>query len=139
MTLPLGGSIPVSGPLDRTYTDRILACGDFAGHVGALGDGIYYAMAGGRHAGHVAAGAIQGGLSGSDALAPYEARWKATFGAPLAAGLAFRNLLDRAIRAGIARPLVRLLPAPLGPAILFRGRLRRTLGWMDRRLPRRAP
>lgn len=139
MTRALGGSIPVSGPLDRTYTARILACGDFAGHVGALGDGIYYAMAGGRHAGHVAADAIERGLGGEEALAPYEAHWRATFGAPMAAGLAFRNLLDRTLRAGIARPLIRLLPAPVAPAILFQGRLRRTLGWLDRALPRRSP
>ena len=132
MTLPLGGAIPVSGALDRTFTDRILACGDFAGHVGALGDGIYYAMAGGALAGGVAADAVKSGQFGRQALARYETLWKARFGGPMAAGLAFRNILDRAVRSGLAPALVRFLPAPLGPAILFGGKLRRTLGAIDR-------
>ena len=142
MTLEVGGSIPVSGALDRTYTGRILACGDFAGQVGALGDGIYYAMAAGKHAGEVAAEALDAGRVDEAALAPYEARWKATFARPLEAGLSFRRILDRAIRAGLARPLIRMMPSSLGPAILFGGHLRRTLGWIDgalTRLDRRAP
>jgi len=134
MTLPLGGAIPVSGALERTFTDRILACGDFAGHVGALGDGIYYAMAGGALAGEVAADAVKSGRFGRQALARYETLWKARFGGPMAAGLSFRNLLDRAVRWGLAPALVRLLPAPLGPAILFDGKWRRTLGVLDRGL-----
>jgi digeranylgeranylglycerophospholipid reductase len=131
MTLEIGGSIPVSGALDRTYTDRILACGDFAGHVGALGDGIFYAMAGGKHAGEVAAAALAGGRVNRDTLAAFEMRWKATFERPLRAGLSFRRILDRAVRAGFARPLLRYLPAPLGPAILFGGSLRRTLALLE--------
>ena len=134
MTLPLGGAIPVSGALDRTFTDRILACGDFAGHVGALGDGIYYAMAGGALAGEVAADAVKRGRFGRQALSRYETLWKTRFGGPMEAGLSFRNLLDRAVRSGLAPALVRLLPAPLGPAILFDGKLRRTLGLIDRGL-----
>jgi digeranylgeranylglycerophospholipid reductase len=142
LTLEVGGSIPVSGALERTYTGRILACGDFAGQVGALGDGIYYAMAAGKHAGEVAAEALASGRVDETALAPYEARWKATFARSLDAGLSFRRILDRAVRAGVARPLVRLMPARLGPAILFQGHLRRTLGWIDwvlTRLERGAP
>jgi len=136
MTLEVGGSIPVSGALDRTYTRRILACGDFAGQVGALGDGIYYAMTAGKHAGEVAADALDAGRVDETTLAPYEARWKATFARPLDAGLSFRRILDRALRAGLARPLVRLMPASLGPAILFGGQLRRTLGFVDAVLTR---
>jgi len=136
MTLEVSGSIPVSGALDRTYTRRILACGDFAGQVGALGDGIYYAMAAGKHAGEVAADALEAGRVDETTLAPYEARWKATFARPLDAGLSFRRILDRALRAGLARPLVRLMPASLGPAILFGGHLRRTLGCVDAALTR---
>lgn len=142
MTLEVGGSIPVSGALDRTYTARLLACGDFAGQVGALGDGIYYAMAAGKHAGEVAADALASGRVDETTLAPYEARWKQTFERPLEAGLSFRRILDRAVRADLARPLVRMMPARLGPAILFGGRLRRTLGWIDSaltRLDRGAP
>jgi digeranylgeranylglycerophospholipid reductase len=136
MTLEVGGSIPISGALDRTFTRRILACGDFAGQVGALGDGIYYAMAAGKHAGEVAADALEIGRVDETTLAPYEARWKATFARSLQAGLFFRRILDRALRAGMARSLVRMMPAPLGPAILFGGHLRRTLGWVDAALTR---
>jgi len=142
MTLEVGGSIPVSGALERTYTNRILACGDFAGQVGALGDGIFYALAAGKHAGEVAADALASGRVDETTLAPYEARWKATFARSLEAGLSFRRILDRAVRAGVARPLIRLMPARLGPAILFQGHLRRTLGWIDRvltHLERGAP
>ncbi|OGP81847.1 MAG: hypothetical protein A2Y95_04260 [Deltaproteobacteria bacterium RBG_13_65_10] len=138
MTLEVGGSIPVSGAIDRTYSDRILACGDFAGQVGALGDGIYYAMAAGKLAGEVASDAIETGRVQASTLAAYESRWKAAFSGPLEAGLSFRRILDWAVRAGIARPLVRFLPAPLGPAILFGGHLRRTLGLIERTLDRLA-
>ena len=53
--------LPLGGPLARTTPTRILA-GDAGGFVNAYtGEGIYYAMVTGRHAGEVAAEAVTGG------------------------------------------------------------------------------
>lgn len=44
---PRGGMLPVA-PLDKTYMDRVLLCGDAAGFINPItGEGIYYAMASG--------------------------------------------------------------------------------------------
>jgi geranylgeranyl reductase family protein len=77
--------LPLGGPLARTYADRTLVCGDAAGFVNAYtGEGIYYAMVTGRHAGEVAADAVQAGAGSAARLAAYETRWRAEIGEELA-------------------------------------------------------
>ena len=50
----IGASIPVGGPLHRTYTKRVVLVGDAAGHVMATnGGGIPTALVGGEIAGNV--------------------------------------------------------------------------------------
>jgi geranylgeranyl reductase family protein len=77
--------LPLGGPLARTYADRVLVCGDAGGFVNAYtGEGIYYAMVTGQHAGAVAADALARGETTAAALAEYERRWRAEVGDELA-------------------------------------------------------
>jgi geranylgeranyl reductase family protein len=76
--------LPLGGPLPRTHADRILLCGDAGGFVNAYtGEGIYYAMVSGQHAGEVAADALARGDGSAARLAAYEARWRAEIGEEL--------------------------------------------------------
>ena len=77
--------LPLGGPLPRTVADRVLLCGDAGGFVNAYtGEGIYYAMVTGRHAGEVAADAIVYGDATAARLSEYERRWKEEIGTELA-------------------------------------------------------
>jgi geranylgeranyl reductase family protein len=77
--------LPLGGPLPRTYAERVLLAGDAAGFVNAYtGEGIYYAMVTGRHAGEVAADALASGDGSAARLAEYERRWRAEIGDELA-------------------------------------------------------
>jgi len=77
--------LPLGGPLARTYADRVVVCGDAGGFVNAYtGEGIYYAMVTGQHAGRVAAHALESGTPTAAALAPYETAWRAEIGDELA-------------------------------------------------------
>ncbi|HET7340956.1 MAG TPA: NAD(P)/FAD-dependent oxidoreductase, partial [Methylomirabilota bacterium] len=76
--------LPLGGPLARTFTDRVLVGGDAGGFVNAYtGEGIYYAMVTGEHAGAVAADAIASGDASAAGLAEYERRWRAEIGEEL--------------------------------------------------------
>jgi flavin-dependent dehydrogenase len=104
--------LPLGGPLRRTAGDGVLLCGDAAGTVNAYtGEGIYYAMVTGEHAGNALADArAAGGLPGA-ACAQYEARWRREIGAELSDSLRIQRrifanpaLVDAIIRAAAADP-----------------------------------
>jgi len=77
--------LPLGGPLARTVADRVLVCGDAGGFVNAYtGEGIYFAMVTGRHAGEVAADAVTLGEGSAARLAEYERRWRGEIGEELA-------------------------------------------------------
>ncbi len=101
--------LPISGPLARTYADRVLLAGDAGGFVNALtAEGIYYAMVSGELA---ARAAIEGQLSG------YERAWKGEIGDELAHSVRLQKLLladptriDRIVRAASRNaPLAEIL------------------------------
>jgi flavin-dependent dehydrogenase len=76
--------IPLAGPLARTVGDRVLVCGDAGGFVNAYtGEGIFFAMVTGEHAGRAAADALESGAVAAAGLAPYERRWRAEIGTEL--------------------------------------------------------
>lgn len=124
--------LPLGGPLTRTYADRILVCGDAGGFVNAYtGEGIYYAMVTGRHAGEVAADAVRAGEGSAARLAEYEARWRAEIGDELADSVRIQRrlfanpaLADAVIRAAaLDARLCRLFAlVALGEASLRRHR-----------------
>jgi flavin-dependent dehydrogenase len=125
--------LPLGGPLPRTYAERALVCGDAGGFVNAYtGEGIYYAMVTGRHAGEVAADAVAARDCSVARLADYEARWREEIGDELAASVRIQRrlfsnpaLADAIIRAAALDPrLCRLFAlVALGEASLRRHRI----------------
>ena len=125
--------LPLGGPLPRTVADRVLVCGDAGGFVNAYtGEGIYYAMVTGRHAGDVAADALGDADTSTLRLAEYERRWRAEIGEELADSVRIQRrlfndpaLADAIIRAAALDARLRELFAlvALGEASLRRHRL----------------
>ena len=83
--------IPIAGPLDRTYADRVLVAGDAAGMVNAFSaEGIYFAMVSGDLAADAILSAVaeaandptQADLS-ARSLARYQVAWEAEIGGEL--------------------------------------------------------
>lgn len=70
------GLIPIDGPVEKTFSDRILLTGDAAGFVSPFeGEGLYYA----RRSGEIAAEILSGVMSGKGQMKDYEDRWKKEF------------------------------------------------------------
>jgi len=125
--------LPLGGPLPRTVSDRVLVCGDAGGFVNAYtGEGIYYAMVTGRHAGEVAADALLAGDTRAARLQAYERRWRAEIGDELADSVRIQRrlfndpaLADSIIRAAAldARLCQLFALVALGEASLRRHRL----------------
>jgi geranylgeranyl reductase family protein len=125
--------LPLAGPLPRTSADRVLVCGDAGGFVNAYtGEGIYYAMVSGQHAGEVAADAVVVGDCSAARLADYERQWRAEIGEELADSVRIQRrlfanpaLADAIIRAAsVDARLCRLFAlVALGETSLRRHRL----------------
>ena len=76
--------LPVA-PLDKTYMDRILLCGDAAGFINPItGEGIYYAMASGTMAAKTVSEAITKENYSEHILKRYEKLWNHAFGRDIA-------------------------------------------------------
>jgi geranylgeranyl reductase family protein len=89
--------LPISGPLARTYADRVLLAGDAGGFVNALtAEGIYYAMVTGELAALAALAAIEAVRAGSFAsaqLSGYERAWKREIGDELTNSVRLQKML----------------------------------------------
>lgn len=71
------GGVPLSGPIEKTYTDGLLVVGDAAGHVDPItGGGIHPTITCARIAGEVAAESVKNEDSSSNYLKNYEKLWK---------------------------------------------------------------
>lgn len=93
--IEFSGVFPASGPIDKTYSNRILACGNAAGFVYAgTGEGIYFALRSGMIASQVCVEALIKNKFDETALKVYEERWKKVFGDLLEAGLIFLDILE---------------------------------------------
>lgn len=89
-----GGSYVTSGPLNKTYSERLLVCGDSAGHVFAgIGEGIYFALKAGQLAGQTAINAIKNEMFSSTFLQEYETTWMKSFGRQMKGGVIFATVL----------------------------------------------
>ena len=89
-----GGSYVTSGPIDKTYDDHILFCGDSAGQVfGGVGEGIYFSLKAGQIAGQIAIEAVKSNNFSNQFLETYERNWKKSFGRHMDAGLLFATSL----------------------------------------------
>ncbi len=95
------GVIPCSGPINNTYHERLLVCGDAAGMVYAgTGEGIKYALKSGQFAAETAIHALQENRYDERFLKRYENLWKKDFGHEMKAGLLFFDLTIAAARLG---------------------------------------
>lgn len=109
MVSEYSGVVPCSGPIDKTYSNRLLVCGDSAGFVYAgTGEGIYFALESGRIAAETAKEAIIRNRFDKDFLAKYEKKWKSSFGKLMEAGLIFYDLQGLAFRKGLVKELFTL-------------------------------
>ncbi|MBW3003768.1 NAD(P)/FAD-dependent oxidoreductase, partial [Candidatus Woesearchaeota archaeon] len=91
------GVVPCSGPLQRTYSDKVLFCGNAAGQVYAgTGEGIYFALKSGRLAAMTAVDGIKKNDYSKKILKRYEKNWKKEFGLQMRSGIVFAELLGMA-------------------------------------------
>lgn len=75
------GGVPVSGPLEKTFAEKILLVGDAARQVNPLtGGGIDWSMRAGDIAGKVAADAVLEGNTSESRLEEYQVRWEKVMG-----------------------------------------------------------
>jgi digeranylgeranylglycerophospholipid reductase len=78
-----GGAVPIS-PLEKTYSDRIVLCGDAAGLINPIsGEGIYYAMASGEIAADVISKSLAVENTSERFLSSYQNIWQNDFGRDL--------------------------------------------------------
>jgi digeranylgeranylglycerophospholipid reductase len=88
----IADSLPVDGPLTRTYTDRVMAVGDAAGMVMPTnGGGIQTAMITGRLAGEAAVRYFED----KTPLSSYEEAWKDQIGMEMENSKTMRQASDR--------------------------------------------
>jgi digeranylgeranylglycerophospholipid reductase len=94
-----GGIVPCSGAIKKTYHERLLVCGNAAGHVyGGSGEGISYALHGGKIAGKIASEALKNNRFDEVFLSRFEERWKKKFGQELIGGKICIDLLKIAYK-----------------------------------------
>jgi len=132
--------LPLCGPLPRTVADRAVVCGDAGGFVNAYtGEGIYYAMVTGEHAGVTLAEALKDDDLSARRLAAYETRWRQEIGEELADAVRIQRrifanpaLVDRIIgAAAVDERLCRLFArVALGEESLRRRKLEMTWRFM---------
>ncbi|NYB51459.1 MAG: NAD(P)/FAD-dependent oxidoreductase [Methanobacteriaceae archaeon] len=90
------GGVPVTGPVEKTYTDGLMVVGDAAGQVEPFtGGGIHVTAHCGRVAGEVAAEAIEKDKFSANFLKKYETRWKKEIGHDLKQSLKYRKIMDQ--------------------------------------------
>jgi digeranylgeranylglycerophospholipid reductase len=92
ITSRVGATIPVGGPVVRTFSENVVLVGDAAGHVMASnGGGIPTALAGGEIAGE----AVESHLSEGAHLSCYEDNWRREFGTELYTALRILRIADQ--------------------------------------------
>jgi geranylgeranyl reductase family protein len=127
--------LPISGPLARTYTDRVLLAGDAGGFVNALtAEGIYYAMASGELAARAAIQAIRADNFASAQLSNYETAWKQEIGDELSNSVRLQKLLladptriDRIVRAASRHAVLADLLARFATGALTHTQFKRSM------------
>ncbi|MBW2981807.1 NAD(P)/FAD-dependent oxidoreductase [Candidatus Woesearchaeota archaeon] len=93
------GIVPCSGPIKKTYADRLLICGNAAGQVHAFsGEGIYYGLVSGKLAAKTAVKAVKQNIFNDNFLKQYEKEWKKKIGKNMKAGIIASELLYLAFK-----------------------------------------
>lgn len=88
--------IPLCGPQTRTYHGGLLIVGDAASQVKpTTGGGVIFGMTCARHAGAIAASAVEAEDNSARFLSAYERCWRAELSREFAVALAARRLFNR--------------------------------------------
>ena len=88
------GGVPVSGPIDKTFSSGFMVVGDAAAQVDPVnGAGIKNSITCGRIAGEVAVEAIENEDTSSKYLKKYEDLWRLAIGKNLETSLKYRKIL----------------------------------------------
>jgi len=119
-----GGRYVTDGPIRRTYCDRLLVCGDSAGHVFAgMGEGIYYALKAGQLAGQTTIKAVKNDAFKREFLKEYEINWKKSFGRQMQAGVVFTTFLFFLMRHHLAYRTLKVIKPKEILDIWFNGKV----------------
>ena len=127
--------LPISGPLPRTFGERVLLSGDAGGFVNAFtAEGIYYAMVSGEHAALAALQAIPVNQFGADRLREYQRAWQHEIGDELSKSLSIQKLMfsdprlvDRIVSAASRNPALAEALARYATGALSYSEFRRSL------------
>lgn len=127
--------LPISGPVPRTYSHRVLLAGDAGGFVNALtAEGIYYAMVSGEMAARAAVDAVRCRDFSSTRLRAYEQAWKSEIGEELAHSVRYQKMLladpnriDRVISAASRHPALADLLARYATGAITHARFKRAI------------
>jgi len=127
--------LPISGPLPRTYGDRVLLSGDAGGFVHALtAEGIYYAMVSGEHAARTAIAAVRQKEFSAKQLCAYESAWGQEIGVELRKSVSLQKLLlgdpnriDRIVRVASSNPQLAKLLARYATGSLSHSEFKKSL------------
>lgn len=105
-----GGSYVTNGPINKTYCDHVLICGDSAGQVFAgIGEGIYFSLKAGQIAANTAIESIKYNNFTSKFLERYEIMWKKSFGRQMDAGAIFVTILFFLMRHNLTRNALKII------------------------------
>jgi digeranylgeranylglycerophospholipid reductase len=92
---PRQKALPLA-PIERTFTDRVLAIGDAAGLVKpTTGGGIYFSLLSAQLAAETLVPALAVNRLGQECLAPYQAAWRAQLGSELRWQIVLRRVAQR--------------------------------------------
>ena len=88
--------MPLSGPLNKTYTDGFMVVGDAAGQLDPVtGGGIHLAAFCAKVAGETAVEAVEKGDTSRNVLKKYDEIWRAKFEEKLLMALKYRRAADK--------------------------------------------
>lgn len=89
------GGVPLSGPIEKTFSSGLMVVGDAAGQVDPMnGAGIENTITCGRIAGEVAVEAIKNEDTSSQYLKKYEDLWRLTIGKNLETSLKYQKIFQ---------------------------------------------
>ena len=90
------GGVPVSGPMDQTFSSGLMVVGDAAGQADPInGAGIENAVTCAKIAGDVALESIENEDTSSANLKKYEDMWRLTIGKNIETSLKYRKIIDK--------------------------------------------
>ena len=102
------GLIDCTGPIRKTYSERVIVCGGAAGLVhAASGEGIQYALISGKIAGDCAQNALIKNNFSEQFLSQYELAWKKEIGTELFNSLDLHMLMRLGFKYTVAERLFR--------------------------------